>query len=62
MASGSKTVTSRSVSYDYVPERPNAAQHSSNGDWLVENLVGSLMAQENEDKVGEINNAPIPTA
>jgi len=33
--------------YDYLPERPNAAQRSSNGDWLVENLVGSLMAQEN---------------
>ena len=33
--------------YDYLPERPNAAQRSSNGDSLVENLVGSLMAQEN---------------
>jgi hypothetical protein len=44
--------------YDYVPERPNAAQHWSNGDWLVENLVGSLMAQENKDEVGGINQAP----
>jgi len=44
--------------YDYVPERPNGAQRWSNGDWLVENLVGSLMAQENKDEVGEIKKRP----
>ena len=49
MASGREQDRNEQVrKYDYVSERANAAQRWSNGDWLVENLVGFLMAQENE--------------